>query len=110
MCTEVYNLFDDPDCKHREYQNTFACHIVRRCNENDNQTLKKTVFLPTNPPKVPPGLFDCKMRRATRPVAGKCPDCRRQQRLRTKQGYTSAETIWSSTSASSATISSSKSI
>ncbi|KAI3317609.1 hypothetical protein HD806DRAFT_550386 [Xylariaceae sp. AK1471] len=95
MCTEVYNLFSDSECKHKKYQNTFPCHVVRRCNPDDDQLLEKPVFLPAKRPKVPPGLFGCNVRKATRPVAGKCRDCNKQQ-LQAQQVSNSASSIQSS--------------
>ncbi|KAI1278657.1 hypothetical protein F5Y07DRAFT_360658 [Xylaria sp. FL0933] len=83
MCTEVYNLFGDPKCQHKEFQNTFPCHIARRCRADDDQLLNEPVFVPTKPPSVPPGLFGCKVSKATRPITGKCRDCSRQQRKST---------------------------
>ncbi|KAI0802300.1 hypothetical protein GGR55DRAFT_666377 [Xylaria sp. FL0064] len=83
MCTEVYNLFGDPKCQHKEFQNTFPCHIARRCRADDDQLLNEPVFLPTKPPSVPPGLFGCKISKETRPIAGKCRDCSRRQRKTT---------------------------
>ncbi|KAI0876352.1 hypothetical protein GGS24DRAFT_238251 [Hypoxylon argillaceum] len=75
MCTEVYNIFSDIECRHKEYQNTFPCHVARRCHPDDDQLLKEPIFLPARPPNVPPGLFGCKVRRATRPIMGKCRSC-----------------------------------
>ncbi|KAI0106973.1 hypothetical protein GGR51DRAFT_516972 [Nemania sp. FL0031] len=85
MCTEVYSLFSDTDCRHKEYQNTFPCHIARRCHPDDDQVLKEPIFLPARPPNVPPGLLGCMVRRATRPRTGKCRGCTRKQ-LRATQG------------------------
>ncbi|KAI1260852.1 hypothetical protein F5Y18DRAFT_243802 [Xylariaceae sp. FL1019] len=85
MCTEVYMCFDDPCCSHREYQNTFPCHIVRRCHPTDDQLLREPVFLPQPPPRMPPGFKGCKMRRASRPVKGKCRECRRAEYQAMKQ-------------------------
>ncbi|KAI0426994.1 hypothetical protein F5Y09DRAFT_46146 [Xylaria sp. FL1042] len=84
MCTEVYSIFGDPECQHQEYQNTFPCHIVRRCRADDDQLLKEPVFLPAKLPNVPPGLLGCKMIRAMRPVAGNCRDCGRRQKKTTQ--------------------------
>ncbi|KAI0145295.1 hypothetical protein GGR57DRAFT_480814 [Xylariaceae sp. FL1272] len=85
MCTEVYMSFDDPSCSHKQYQNTFPCHIVRRCHPSDDQLLREPVFLPQPPPNIPPGFLGCKMLRATRPVKGKCLECRRAEYQATKQ-------------------------
>ncbi|KAI1428383.1 hypothetical protein F5Y12DRAFT_711019 [Xylaria sp. FL1777] len=79
MCTEVYNIFGHIMCQHKEYQNTFPCHIARRCRADDDQLLKEPIFLPAKPPNIPPGLLGCKVRKAIRPVTGKCQDCSRQQ-------------------------------
>ncbi|KAI1184720.1 hypothetical protein F5B17DRAFT_410979 [Nemania serpens] len=86
MCTEVYRLFSDPDCQHKEYQNTFPCHIVRRCHPDDDQLLKEPVFLPARPPNIPPGLLGCKVRKATRPMMGKCRGCSSQRSHTARQG------------------------
>ncbi|KAI1112942.1 hypothetical protein F5Y14DRAFT_236198 [Nemania sp. NC0429] len=75
MCIEVYNLFGDADCRHKEYQNTFPCHVARRCHPGDDQLLREPVFLPARRPNVPPGLLGCKVRKATRPMTGKCRRC-----------------------------------
>ncbi|KAI3341681.1 hypothetical protein F4824DRAFT_449667 [Ustulina deusta] len=85
MCTEVYQLFGDIRCQHKEYQNTFPCHVARRCRADDDQLLKEPVFLPAKPPNVPPGLLGCKVRKATRPVTGECRDCSRR-RIQAAQG------------------------
>ncbi|KAI1300762.1 hypothetical protein F5Y03DRAFT_363463 [Xylaria venustula] len=87
MCTEIYNLFGDIQCQHREYQNTFPCHVARRCHAGDDHLLKEPVFLPAKPPIVPPGLLGCQVRRATRPVAGKCRECKRQRKLAAQGNY-----------------------
>ncbi|GAW27129.1 hypothetical protein SAMD00023353_7300100 [Rosellinia necatrix] len=79
MCIEVYNLFGDASCRHKEYQNTFPCHIARRCRATDDQLLKEPIFLPARPPNLPPGLLGCQMRRATRPVTGKCRICHKKE-------------------------------
>ncbi|KAI1201612.1 hypothetical protein F5X97DRAFT_331325 [Nemania serpens] len=89
MCTEVYSLFGDTDCRHKEYQNTFPCHIARRCHPDDDQLLREPVFLPARPPKLPPGLLGCKVRKATRPTMGKCRGCS-SQRPHAGQGSSSS--------------------
>ncbi|KAI1178167.1 hypothetical protein F4777DRAFT_595253 [Nemania sp. FL0916] len=88
MCTEVYNHYGDVDCRHKEYQNTFPCNIARRSHPDSDQLLKEPVFLPTTRPNVPPGLLGCKMRRATRPTAGKCRNCSKKLSLATKDRNT----------------------
>ncbi|KAI0518562.1 hypothetical protein F5B22DRAFT_599712 [Xylaria bambusicola] len=102
MCTEVYNLFGDTSCQHKEYQNTFPCHVAKRCGAGDDQLLlKETVFLPTRPPNVPPGLLGCKVRKATRPVAGKCRDCTRGRTQAADGSTSNSLTMRSSTPVSS---------
>ncbi|CAJ2510701.1 Uu.00g063260.m01.CDS01 [Anthostomella pinea] len=100
MCTEVWTRFLDSDCNHRQYQNTFACHIVRRCGPSDDQLLTEPVFLPAKPPKIPPGFLGCKLRVATKPEKGKCRECLKNE-LRAKRGIPATEATPPSTSSSS---------
>ncbi|KAI1158306.1 hypothetical protein F5B18DRAFT_100043 [Nemania serpens] len=92
MCTEVYSLFGDTDCQHKEYQNTFPCHVARRCHPDDDQLLREPVFLPARPPNIPPGLLGCKVRKATRPTKGKCRNCS-SQRPHAGQGSSSSSMV-----------------
>ncbi|KAI0137198.1 hypothetical protein BJ170DRAFT_711292 [Xylariales sp. AK1849] len=74
MCNEVHMRFQE--CRHRCYQNTYLCHVARRCSETEDMLLDEAQFLPTRPSKIPPGLLSCKTNVATRPVPGYCPECR----------------------------------
>ncbi|KAI0843745.1 hypothetical protein F5Y06DRAFT_10304 [Hypoxylon sp. FL0890] len=78
MCIEIWNAFQH--CNHRVYQSTFPCHVARRCAREDDLLLEKPKFLPDDPPKIPPGLLECKHRVATRPKGSKCTECMRQER------------------------------
>lgn len=75
MCNEIWNLFQACQC--RVFQNTFPCHLARRCQPDDDLLLAEPIFLPAKEPKLPPGLLDCKQRKATRPVPGLCSRCKR---------------------------------
>ncbi|KAI1248014.1 hypothetical protein MGN70_010262 [Eutypa lata] len=75
MCNDIYTWYLDCGCS--IYQNTFECHVARRCQATDGLTLRETVPLPAPPPRIPPGLLSCKRNAATRPVWGECPACRR---------------------------------
>ncbi|OTA65150.1 hypothetical protein K449DRAFT_431736 [Hypoxylon sp. EC38] len=77
MCIEIWNSFQL--CNHRVYQNTFPCHIARRCAPEDDLLLERPKFVPDNPPKIPPGLLECKLRVATRPKNSRCPECIRAE-------------------------------
>ncbi|KAI0015627.1 hypothetical protein F4780DRAFT_64253 [Xylariomycetidae sp. FL0641] len=85
MCTDVWTLFTDPSCNHTQYQNTFECHIVRRCSATDDMLLSETKFLPDQRGRVPLGMMDCKLRKATRPQSGKCRECVKKE-WQAKQG------------------------
>ncbi|KAI0010607.1 hypothetical protein F4779DRAFT_616414 [Xylariaceae sp. FL0662B] len=101
MCIEVWNRFRDADCHHRVYQNTFPCHIARRLQPEDDLILEHTAFLPTRPPKIPPGLLDCKRSIATRPTDGKCPECLKKARKAEKAKAAGTQAIPPSNSTSS---------
>ncbi|OTA88085.1 hypothetical protein M434DRAFT_15139 [Hypoxylon sp. CO27-5] len=77
MCIEIWNSFQL--CNHRVYQNTFPCHIARRCSPEDDLLLERPKFVPDKPPKIPPGLLECKLRVATRPKNSRCPECIRAE-------------------------------
>lgn len=47
------------DCGHRTLQNTFHCHIARRCSPDDDMLVVEAVFLPQQP-RILVGLLDCK--------------------------------------------------
>ncbi|KAI1499442.1 hypothetical protein F5X99DRAFT_284525 [Biscogniauxia marginata] len=109
MCIEVWTRF--ADCRHKQYQNTFPCHIARRCQPGDDMLLGEPVFLPARPPRMPPGLLDCHVRVATRPCAGTCAECRKNK-LRPKQegalhSSSSSDAALPPTETSSSTVSSS---
>ncbi|KAI1366372.1 hypothetical protein F5Y08DRAFT_301473 [Xylaria arbuscula] len=99
MCTEVFIRYE---CDHKELQNTCLCSKATRDGTGDHKLLEKTVFLPTKPPNIPPGLFGCKVRKATRPVSGPCPACRRHTRITQSDSNSSNSTMRSSSSGSSA--------
>ncbi|KAI1412448.1 hypothetical protein F5Y13DRAFT_47406 [Hypoxylon sp. FL1857] len=78
MCIEIWNTFQL--CNHKVYQNTFPCHVARRCAPDEDLLLERSKFLPDKPPKIPPGLLECKLRVATRPKNSKCQECIREER------------------------------
>lgn len=79
MCIEIRTYYQA--CGHYRYQNTHHCHIVQRCTPYDvKMTMERTLDLPARPSHIPPGMLDCKMRRATRPVDVMCGDCTRATR------------------------------
>ncbi|KAI1076501.1 hypothetical protein F5B20DRAFT_584163 [Whalleya microplaca] len=80
MCIEVWIRYREADCDHRQYQNTFLCHIARRSQPDDDLVMEHTVHLPEKLPKIPPGLLDCKRRIATKPIDGRCPECLKKAR------------------------------
>ena len=78
MCNDIYNKFQECGC--RVYQNTFQCHVVRRCGPEEDLLLPAgpPVHLPARTSKVPPGLLQgCERKVATRPQQGMCPACRK---------------------------------
>lgn len=76
MCNDVYNKFLECGCQ--VLQNTFECHIVRRCAPTDDLLLRgPPVALPARPSRVPPGMLGCERKVATRPVHGSCPRCQK---------------------------------
>ncbi|KAI2611389.1 uncharacterized protein GGS25DRAFT_519696 [Hypoxylon fragiforme] len=79
MCVEVWNIFQQ--CNHKLYQNTYLCHVAKRRPPNADNTMIETKFLPDREPKIPPGMFGCKLREATRPKSTPCPECARLARL-----------------------------
>ncbi|KAI1381406.1 hypothetical protein F4677DRAFT_440621 [Hypoxylon crocopeplum] len=78
MCVEVWNSYQG--CGHKTYQNTAPCQVARRGEPDSDYVLKRTKFLPDKPPKIPPGLLNCKLRIATRPKNSGCPVCARKAR------------------------------
>ncbi|KAI5923824.1 hypothetical protein F4810DRAFT_667640 [Camillea tinctor] len=97
MCNQVWTRF--LDCQHKEYQNTFPCHVARRCRPDDDMLLAEPVFLPTAPPSIPPGMLNCQIRTATRPSRGFCLECRKKERAKKLSSSSSS----SSSSASATT-------
>ncbi|KAI1404086.1 hypothetical protein F4819DRAFT_448605 [Hypoxylon fuscum] len=77
MCTEVLNSFRG--CDHKVYQNTHLCRIARRLAPGEEALLDKPKFLPDKPPKLPPGMLQCKIRKATRPLDSGCPECKKAE-------------------------------
>ncbi|KAI0186547.1 hypothetical protein EV127DRAFT_169406 [Xylaria flabelliformis] len=73
MCIEVYKLFADCDCQHKEYQNTFRCEFAK-----EDQLLEEPISLPAERPNFLPGLSGCTVRKAIRPTTGKCRRCRKR--------------------------------
>ncbi|KAI2467650.1 hypothetical protein F4781DRAFT_401204 [Annulohypoxylon bovei var. microspora] len=89
MCVEVWNVFQR--CNHRVYQSTFHCHIARRCGPKDDLTLQRTKFLPDKAPKLPPGILNCKIKTATRPLNSNCPECAKNERTAKVAGATPSQ-------------------
>ena len=74
MCIEVRTYYNS--CGHYRYQNTYLCYVVQRCAPGDpKMAMDRAVALPARPSRVPPGMLNCKMRRAARPVDDVCGDC-----------------------------------
>ncbi|OIW25794.1 hypothetical protein CONLIGDRAFT_684335 [Coniochaeta ligniaria NRRL 30616] len=83
MCLVIYTLHTL--CRHRQYSNTFLCHIARGAESHEaaEYTLSETRFLPDadNQPihqqqdAGPP----CPKRYPTRPVNTLCEACKRSQ-------------------------------
>jgi hypothetical protein len=85
MCYIIYTLHQR--CEHRQYSNTFACHIARgaESHETTEYTIDKARFLPDaenrpihlqeNASKAP----TCRKRYPTRPVNSFCDACKRSQ-------------------------------
>ncbi|KAI1737198.1 hypothetical protein F4680DRAFT_223035 [Xylaria scruposa] len=73
MCIEVYKQFADCECQHKEYQNTFRCYFAK-----GDQLLEKPIRFLIGQPNFLPGLSECRMRKAIRPITGKCSRCRRR--------------------------------
>lgn len=74
MCIEVRTYYNS--CGHYRYQNTYLCYVVQRCAPGDaKMAMDRALALPAPPSRVPPGLLNCKMRRAARPVDDVCGDC-----------------------------------
>ncbi|KAI5864150.1 hypothetical protein GGS23DRAFT_595795 [Durotheca rogersii] len=90
MCVEIWTISRDPDCHHKIYQNTFPCHVARRCDAGDDMLLDKPKFLPDRPTKLPPGMLGCTRRVATRPRDTKCPECAAEERRAKAAGGSTA--------------------
>ncbi|KAI2617398.1 hypothetical protein GGR54DRAFT_607613 [Hypoxylon sp. NC1633] len=83
MCIQIYQSFRG--CKHKVYQNTFSCRVVQRVASDGDIVLDKTKFLPDKPPRIPPGMLQCKLRKATRPTDTACPQCAKDRRREEQQ-------------------------
>ncbi|KAL7624467.1 hypothetical protein AAE478_006032 [Parahypoxylon ruwenzoriense] len=79
MCVEIWTIFRDPNCHHRIYQNTFPCHVARRCSGGDDLILEKSKFLPDKQTKIPPGFLQCRRKIATKPKDTRCPECAKEE-------------------------------
>ncbi|KAI1323843.1 hypothetical protein F5Y16DRAFT_403070 [Xylariaceae sp. FL0255] len=80
MCIKVYIRYEDSGCEnHDVYQNTFICHLVRGYTSRDDPRLlaQATDFIPTRRPQIPTDPECSKVRKAIRPVNGKCLKCQR---------------------------------
>ncbi|KAK1772941.1 hypothetical protein QBC33DRAFT_554381 [Phialemonium atrogriseum] len=78
-------------CRHKQYQNTFACSIARGIESHLDCTLEKTVFLPdtANPPPHPlsgDSKGPCQKRYPVRTVNGYCNTCKRSNTKKTASG------------------------
>lgn len=97
MCNNIYWRFRE--CGHRELQNTFPCHIARRCQPGEDMLLARgPVNLPILP-RIPIGLLDCRQRTLIKGRAGWCPDCQSareweaREQARRLAGSSSSETL-----------------
>ncbi|KAI0394578.1 hypothetical protein F5Y17DRAFT_246708 [Xylariaceae sp. FL0594] len=80
MCTEIYQVFQDPDCKHEEFQNSFRCPAMKEADPEGERS--EPYIVPVKPPKIQPGTIpSCQRRKATKPMKGKCRRCRRKELL-----------------------------
>jgi hypothetical protein len=85
MCIQIRTLHA---CGHSNYQNTHLCHVARRCDaDSPLLLLASPVHLPGPPSRVPPGLFTCQLRVATRPVQSQeaCGACVTAGRRRARE-------------------------
>ncbi|KAL0940591.1 uncharacterized protein CTRU02_203354 [Colletotrichum truncatum] len=82
MCTYIYTRHND--CSHKQYQNTFKCPSARGSallQSPWNLTLEHTIHLPDQAPKqIPHALCDGQIKKAIRPVPGRCRTCIREDR------------------------------
>ncbi|KAH9240087.1 hypothetical protein K456DRAFT_1758344 [Colletotrichum gloeosporioides 23] len=82
MCIIISTLY--VDCMHKHYQNTFKCASARGSSlfqSSRNFTLERTIHLPDQQPKqIPHPLCDGNIKKATRPVTGRCKTCIREEK------------------------------
>ncbi|KAI8275260.1 hypothetical protein K4K60_008801 [Colletotrichum sp. SAR11_57] len=81
MCIIISTLY--VECMHKHYQNTFKCASARGSSlfqSSRNFTLERTIHLPDQQPKqIPHPLCDGNIKKATRPVTGRCKTCIREE-------------------------------
>ncbi|KAK2729771.1 hypothetical protein CKAH01_10073 [Colletotrichum kahawae] len=82
MCIIISTLY--VECMHKHYQNTFKCASARGSSlfqSSRNFTLERTIHLPDQQPKqIPHPLCDSNIKKATRPVTGRCKTCIREEK------------------------------
>ncbi|KAI8178523.1 hypothetical protein K4K54_008349 [Colletotrichum sp. SAR 10_86] len=82
MCIIISTLY--VECMHKHYQNTFKCASARGSSlfqSSRNFTLERTIHLPDQQPKqIPFPLCDGNIKKATRPVTGRCKTCIREEK------------------------------
>ncbi|EQB57596.1 hypothetical protein CGCF415_v005265 [Colletotrichum fructicola] len=82
MCIIISTLY--VECMHKHYQNTFKCASARGSSlfqSSRNFTLERTIHLPDQQPKqIPHPLCDGNIKKATRPVTGRCKTCIREEK------------------------------
>ncbi|KAI8303722.1 hypothetical protein K4K61_006786 [Colletotrichum sp. SAR11_59] len=82
MCIIISTLY--VECMHKHYQNTFKCASARGSSlfqSSRNFTLDRTIHLPDQQPKqIPHPLCDGNIKKATRPVTGRCKTCIREEK------------------------------
>ncbi|KAF4831539.1 hypothetical protein CGCTS75_v005046 [Colletotrichum tropicale] len=82
MCIIISTLY--VECMHKHYQNTFKCASARGSSlfqSSRNFTLERTIHLPDQQPKqLPHPLCDGNIKKATRPVTGRCKTCIREEK------------------------------
>ncbi|KAI8230474.1 hypothetical protein K4K57_006890 [Colletotrichum sp. SAR 10_99] len=87
MCIIISTLY--VECMHKHYQNTFKCASARGSSlfqSSRNFTLERTIHLPDQQPKqIPHPLCDGNIKKATRPVTGRCKTCIREEKKELKQ-------------------------
>ncbi|KAI8294451.1 hypothetical protein K4K59_005091 [Colletotrichum sp. SAR11_240] len=82
MCIIISTLY--VECMHKHYQNTFKCASARGSSlfqSSRNFTLERTIHLPDQQSKqIPHPLCDGNIKKATRPVTGRCKTCIREEK------------------------------